>query len=74
MSIPSAKEICRIGGDEFIIIANKDSAFSDYDMIESVSCGYIIKEKYDCVSNAVAKTDNAWKNDYSNKLKKDQNS
>lgn len=55
MKIAGDKEVCRIGGDEFIVIGT----FNRYSLsvIKDISFGTYKKEKYEAVSSAVRKAD-----------------
>lgn len=53
LSLLNVKEVCRIGGDEFIIIADKDFDRKSLNSVERISYGYIVKTKEQTVSEAV---------------------
>lgn len=53
--IRGAKDICRIGGDEFVLIGNLSAA--DFEDIANISYGIYTKEVYEDMSSAVSKAD-----------------
>lgn len=57
LSLLNFLEICRIGGDEFIVIADKEFNPSNLNIISNISYGYVIKSKDETVSTAVNKSD-----------------
>lgn len=48
-------DICRIGGDEFVLISTKE--MTGYEQIEHISYGLYVKEPYEDISSAVRKAD-----------------
>ena len=53
--IIGVEDICRIGGDEFIVIGTYDPIALD--KIDGISYGVYLKEIYEALSSAVAKAD-----------------
>ena len=51
--VSNVKELCRIGGDEFIIICDTKFNPNLLDLIEDVSCGYYLKSENETVSHAM---------------------
>ena len=50
-------DVCRIGGDEFVIFATSNFDINDLKHINHISYGYYRKEKYEDVSSAIKKAD-----------------
>lgn len=53
LSLLNLKEVCRSGGDEFIVIGDKEFDHTNLNYVENVSYGYVIKTKDQTVSEAV---------------------
>lgn len=55
MNISGKKDVCRIGGDEFVIIGEFDASLLQ--SVAGISYGVHCKEKYEDMSSAVKKAD-----------------
>lgn len=58
LKLHNVYEICRIGGDEFVLVC--DILFDDSELkeIDNISYGIVYKETYEDISSAVKKADN----------------
>lgn len=59
LKIPYVFDVCRIGGDEFILICGQKFKLSSLKKIRNISYGCYYKEQYEDVSSAVSKADKA---------------
>ena len=50
-------EVCRVGGDEFVVIANKDFNPSNLNYIENAAYGYVIKKPEQKLYDAAREAD-----------------
>ena len=55
--LPLIKEICRIGGDEFFVIADENFNTELLKLLTEVSCGYYLKGGNESLSEAMKKAD-----------------
>lgn len=65
MRISGKYEVCRIGGDEFVLLGQFD--LNELNRIQGVSVGSVTKECYEDLSSAVGKADKLM---YQNKYNK----
>ena len=65
MNISGKYEVCRIGGDEFVLLGQFD--LNELNRIQGVSVGSVTKECYEDLSSAVGKADKLM---YQNKYNK----
>lgn len=76
LDISDTLEVCRIGGDEFIVVCKPNTDLSKLDTVKDVSYGSYVKERYDDLSSAVAKADRIMykkKKEYKEKQKIEMN-
>lgn len=71
MNLSGTYDVCRIGGDEFVVIANPDFDINLLKLVAGVSHGYSIKEKTDNISVIMKKADKLmYENKTAKKLKR----
>lgn len=55
--LTDVKEVCRVGGDEFIVILGDKFKYEQFPTIRNASYGFVKKGKFEDVSSAVRKAD-----------------